>query len=225
MENRIKELAYGLGADVCGIGGIDRFENAPAGFSPLDLFDRCKSVIALGKALPKGLYEVSPRLLYGHFNGKMAAVIDDILLKLAGELEDGYDCRAVPVPCDTPYEHWEEENMTGRGLISMKHAAVLCGLGSIGKNSLLINAEYGNRLTIGVVLTDLDLKPDALQPDLCIPRCGKCMDSCPAGAIADGTVNQKLCRANTYGTTARGFDTVDCNRCRVVCPVRFGKKR
>ena len=39
MENYIKAAAYKLGADVCGIGSIDRFKNAPAGFSPLDLFD------------------------------------------------------------------------------------------------------------------------------------------------------------------------------------------
>ncbi|MEN2776817.1 hypothetical protein ABCY62_17510 [Acetivibrio clariflavus] len=47
MKRAIKELAYQLGADVCGVGSIDRFENAPTGFSPLDLFDKCKSVIAL----------------------------------------------------------------------------------------------------------------------------------------------------------------------------------
>lgn len=32
MKNEIKELAYQLGADVCGIGSIERFENAPPGF-------------------------------------------------------------------------------------------------------------------------------------------------------------------------------------------------
>lgn len=35
MERKIKEMAYQLGADVCGIGSINRFENASAGFSPL----------------------------------------------------------------------------------------------------------------------------------------------------------------------------------------------
>lgn len=36
MENYIKAAAYKLGADVCGIGIIDRFKNAPAGFSPIE---------------------------------------------------------------------------------------------------------------------------------------------------------------------------------------------
>lgn len=56
-----------------------------------------------------------------------------------------------------------------------------------------------------------------------IPGCHKCIDSCPAQAIKDGSATQKLCRLNTYGKTARGFDTVDCNKCRTVCPMRFGK--
>jgi len=223
MKNEIKELAYQLGADVCGIGSIERFENAPPGFSPLDLFDRCKSVIALGIALPKGLYEVQPRLLYGYFNGKISSSIDDLELRLAKELEVRYNCMAVPVPSDAPNEYWEAESMTAKGLISMRHTAVLCGLGSIGKSSLLLNSEYGNRLILGAVLTDLELESDDLQEDICIEGCRRCIDNCPAQAIADKQVKQKQCRMNTYGKTARGFDTVDCNKCRIVCPMRFGK--
>ena len=222
MEKYIKKVALQYGADVCGIGSIDRFENAPEGFSPLDLYSKCKSVIAVGIALPKGLYEVDSRLMYGHFNAEICTILDNLELKLAKEIERTFNCKAVPVPSDAPYEYWDAEKMTGKGLISMKHTAVLCGLGSIGKSSLLLNAEYGNRLTVGAVLTDLELKGDPIQPDLCIPGCRKCLDSCPVQAIKDGRVEQKLCRSNTYGKTARGFDTVDCNNCRVVCPMKYG---
>ncbi len=222
MEKFIKEIAYQYGADVCGIGTIDRFDHAPRGYSPLDLFHKCKSVITVGIALPKGIMEVEPRLIYGHFNAEICNTVDVLNLKLSKEIERKYNGLAVPVPCDVPNEYWDLENMTAKGLISMKHTAVLCGLGSIGKNSLLIHPQYGNRLTIGAILTDLELKADEVQPDLCIPGCRKCLDSCPVHAILDGSVNQKLCRINTYGKTARGFDTVDCNQCRVVCPMRFG---
>ena len=222
MEKYIKKVALQYGADVCGIGSIDRFENAPEGFSPLDLYSKCKSVIAVGIALPKGLYEVDSRLMYGHFNAEICTILDNLELKLAKEIERTFNCKAVPVPCDAPYEYWDGEKLTGKGLISMKHTAVLCGLGSIGKSSLLLNRKYGNRLTVGAVLTDLELEADPIQPDLCIPGCRKCLDSCPVQAIKDGSVEQKLCRPNTYGETARGFDTVDCNNCRVVCPMKYG---
>ena len=224
MEKFIKETAYQYGADVCGIGNIDRFENAPTGYSPLDLFEQCKSVIAVGIALPQGLYEIAPRLIYSHFNAEVCTILDHIELNLAKEIEKKFHCLAVPVPCDAPNEYWDAERMTAKGLISMKHTAVLCGLGSIGKSSLLINPEYGNRLTIGAVLTNLELKPDSVQPDLCITGCRRCIESCPAQAIQAGSVDQKRCRLNTYGKTARGFDTVDCNSCRTVCPMRFGNR-
>lgn len=223
MEQFIKKLALQYGADVCGIGSIDRFSNAPAGFSPIDIYDKCKSVIAVGIALPKGLYEITPRLIYTHFNANICNDVDRLTLDLAKVIEKEYGCLAIPVPADAPNEYWEADTMTAKGIISMKHTAVACGIGSLGKSSLLINKEYGNRLTIGAVLTDLVLESDELQPDLCIPGCHKCIENCPAHAIKDGSVEQKKCRLNTYGKTARGFDTVDCNRCRTVCPMKYGK--
>jgi hypothetical protein len=38
MEDQIKEIVMRLGADVCGIAGIDRFSEAPKGFHPRDVF-------------------------------------------------------------------------------------------------------------------------------------------------------------------------------------------
>lgn len=114
--------------------------------------------------------------------------------------------------------------MEGRGLISIKHAAVLSGLGTIGKNALLMNHKYGNLLIIGAILTDLDLKSDELCERICVEGCKKSIENCPTHAIQDGTVIQKLCRLNTYGKTKRGYETVDCNKCRVICPMQYGSK-
>lgn len=222
MNEAIKQHMLFLGADVCGIANRNRFMSAPEGYSPLDLFPACKSVIVLGKAIPKGLTQVDSRLLYGHFNALICSAVDSIALQGAVWLERQLHAIAVPVPCDSPYEYWDQETQTGRGLLSMKHAAVLAGLGQLGKNSLLIHPQYGNLLTIGAILTDLNLPSDAECACLCIKGCSLCMDACPVQAIENGTVNQTRCRTHTYGKTARGFDTVDCNRCRVVCPLKYG---
>ncbi len=45
-NQEIKEIAYSLGADLCGVACLERFENAPVGFHPLDVFPNCKSVIS-----------------------------------------------------------------------------------------------------------------------------------------------------------------------------------
>lgn len=223
MKESIKKIAYRLGLDVCGIASINRFGHAPQGFSPLDIWDERKSVIAIGLCLPKGLTDIEPRLIYSHFLSVSYAALDEASLNFAKVLEKEYHCHVISLPCDNPYEYWDPKNQIGKGLLSMKHSAVLCGLGSLGKSSLLLNPEYGNMLSLGAVLTDLELVSDPLLTDLCIPGCTKCIDNCPAGALQSGKVNQQLCRQNAYGQTRRGFDTVNCNACRTACPLRFGK--
>lgn len=212
-----------LGADVCGFADMERFVNAPDGFSPIDIFPPCRSVIVMGVALPKGLYHVPSRLVYGYYNSACAPKADDVAFAASKLLEDEYDCLCVPIPGDGPYEFWNPETAEGRGLISVKHAAVLAGLGSLGKSTLFLNKRYGNRLGLSALLTDLVILPDAIEPSLCLPGCHKCIDACPSHALSDHGVNQKLCRAYTYGKTYRGFDTVDCNACRTVCPLCDGK--
>jgi epoxyqueuosine reductase QueG len=225
MKDRIREIVMAEGADVCGFSDVERFADAPESFSPRDIWANCRSVVAFGIALPKGLIDVSPRIVYGHYNEVIKNKADLICAMSAKRIEKEFGGRAVPIPSDTPYDFWDESTLTGKGIISMKHTAVLCGLGTIGKSSLLLNPGYGNMLTLGAFLTDLELESDPLSEDICIPGCSKCIDACPPHAISDRSVNQTLCRPNTYSKTKRGFGTTECNRCRAVCPVRFGKIR
>lgn len=222
MKEKIKEIIYSLGADVCGIANIDRFADVPQGFSPKDIYNDCRSVIVFGIGLPKGITKVDPRIIYGHFNSNSCFFVDEVSFKAAKIIENELNCYAISLPCDSPYDFWDEENKEGRGLISMKHAAILAGVGTLGKNTLLLNKKFGNLLTIGTILTNLDLESDELSESICITACSKCIDNCPAGAIKDGRVNQKLCRNNTYGQNKRGFDITKCNICRSICPVKYG---
>ncbi len=222
MENTIKQLIQSCGADVCGIANIHSFKNAPQGFSPRDIYPDCNAVIMFGLALPKGLTQVDSRLIYGYYNTFSCTEVDRIAFQSAKLMEKEFGAIAVPLPCDSPYEYWEKDTLTGKGMLSMKHAAVLAGLGVLGKNSLLINPQYGDLLTIGAILTNLELQSDKPCEEICLESCKKCINACPVHAIEDGVVNQKLCREYTYGKTERGFDIVDCNRCRVVCPRKFG---
>jgi epoxyqueuosine reductase len=225
VKNQIKEFILSLGADVCGVADVGRFSEVPAGFHPRDIFPGCKSVIVFGIALPKGLANVEPRLIYGHFNNDTSLKADWIAFKAAKEIERIHGGYAVPLPSDSPYEYWDAEKLEGRGLMSMKHAAVLAGLGALGKSTLLLNEKYGNLLTLGAVLTELALVSDPLAESICIEDCNSCIKSCPSQALGGQSADQKKCRLYTYGTNARGFSTVNCNKCRVVCPVRFGKQK
>lgn len=224
MERKeiMREKILGMGVDVCGFGGPERFTEAPIHFRPVDIYPDCRSVIAVGIALPKGLFQVESRLIYGHFNAETVRKVDEAVFSVAKMLEETYAGNCVPIPSDSPYEFWEAQTMTGKGLLSMKHVAAACGIGQIGKSGLLLNPKYGNRLTLGAVLTDLTLESDPFCENICIPECTRCIRACPVSAIEGTAVAQLKCRQNTYGKTARGFDTVDCNKCRSECPMRDG---
>ena len=161
MENAIREFALAAGVELCGIAAIDRFADAPQGFHPRDVYADCRSVVVLGKVLPAGLSQVSPRIIYNHALDVNIAELDRIALQTALEIERMGGV-AVSLPSDTPYEYWDSGAMTGKGLISMRHAAVRAGLGSLGKNTLLINRDYGNMLNLGAVLTNLALRSDQI---------------------------------------------------------------
>lgn len=222
MKNAIKEIFYSLGAELCGVAAIDRFARAPEGFHPTDLYKNCKSVIVFGKVLPKGLYKVSPRLLYTH-GFEVNRMENDRIGYLAALEIEKLKATAVPLPCDTPYDYWDEENMEGRGMLSMRHAAVLAGLGRLGKNTLVVNSVYGNRFTIGAVLTDLVLESDPIADPVCLPGCTLCLVNCPSSALSGSRVDQKRCRTYTYSVNDKGYAITNCNKCRVICPVGQGK--
>lgn len=224
MKDKIKEIFINLGAEVCGVANIDLFIDAPNGFHPTDIYSDCKSVIVFAKKIPKGLAFISPRISYQHFNSVSPVELDRIAYLASNEIEKIHKGIAVAIPSDGPYDYWDENNLEGRGIISMKHAAALAGIGTIGKSTLLLNSQYGNMLNIGAVLTNLNLPSDTLADNICIKGCSLCIDNCSVNAINEYGVNQKLCREYTYGSNDRGFDVVNCNKCRTICPMTFGKK-
>ncbi|MCK9169489.1 MAG: hypothetical protein M0P01_03670 [Treponema sp.] len=224
MKERIRKIILDQGADICGIANVSGFSDIDKEYRPDTIWNSCKSVIVFGIALPKSFYDIQSRLIYAHFITIAKQNVDEISFKAAVEIERSERIKALPLPCDDPYEYWQAEKMEGHGLLSMKHAAVLAGIGSIGKNTLLINKKFGNRLTLGALLVDSPLDSDELIGELCIPGCRLCIDSCPSGAISNKTVNQKKCRLTTYKTTERGFDTIECYKCRSVCPLRYGNE-
>ncbi len=157
-------------------------------------------------------------------------VVHAWLDQLAGQIalfleQDGG--RAVPVPSDEPYRHWDAERHYGRGDLSHKHAAQAAGLGRLGKNSLLITPQFGNRVHLVSVVTDVALAPDpVLDWEPCPQGCTLCLRACPAGAIGEGQqVNQALCRQVLLERLPKGKIIESCWACRAACPAGLKQTR
>jgi epoxyqueuosine reductase len=220
-SRQVKETCYLLGFDLCGIASVERFKEAPKGFHPTDVYRNCKSVIALAKRFPSQAIFVND-MLYTHALAVLSNEMDRLGLKLVLELEKN-GVKAVSIPANEPYEHWEPERSYGRAILSLKHAAYLAGLGALGKNTLLINKDLGNMVVLGAVLTDVELKPDPIvNYEACLEGCRKCIDSCPAGALNGISVEQQRCRTLSNGKSKKGYPLKKCYVCRMVCPNRFG---
>jgi epoxyqueuosine reductase len=221
-SNQIKSLARDFGADLCGMASVDRFQAAPEGFRPTDIYPDCQSVIVFAKRLPTTALFMPNCVPYTHVNQMGVQEVDRLGFLLALKLED-MGLKAVPIPSDDPYEHWEPERSYGRAILSLRHAGYLAGLGQLGKNTLLMNNQYGNMIQIGAILTDIALEIDPLATyDSCLAQCRRCLDACPQGALDGVTVNQQLCRPLSAVRTEKGYILKKCSRCRSACPHCLG---
>jgi epoxyqueuosine reductase QueG len=78
-------------------------------------------------------------------------------------------------------------------LLSKKRMAQMAGIGAFGKQSLIINPEYGPWMRLRSVLTDAELVPtEPFTEDLC-GDCRKCVDACPVGALSIYRVDPDRC--------------------------------
>jgi epoxyqueuosine reductase len=217
MNNEIKKIAAESGADACGIASAASFAGAPKGFHPADILSDAESVIVFGKQFPEGTFRAKSTAPYTMVRNQLINRLDAIALNLSYWIEK-LGRIAVPIPSSEPYSYWDAARRHGRGILSLKHAAQLAGVGSIGKNTLLITREFGNRLWLGGIITNLKLEADAPAEPICPESCRICIDACPQSALDQTTIDQKKCREICFSSTEGGVWLIKCNMCRVECP-------
>ena len=220
--SKLKSAVKDRGADLCGIAPADRFESAPKGFHPHDIYDKCKSVLVFAKRLPTESLFASSCVPYTHINNIMTKEVDRLTLELSLELE-AWGVHNVPIPSDDPYEHWVPNDSYGRAILSLRHAGHLAGLGVLGKNTLLINRDFGNMIQLGAILLEAELEGDRMASYIgCPSECTLCLEACPLSALNGKTVDQKLCRPLSNYINEKGYNLKKCYLCRKICPNHSG---
>lgn len=123
----------------------------------------------------------APTYTYFHHYRTVNQFLDQLALK-AGFMLAEHDYRYINIAASQSVP--SELGLAYQGRYSHKKAAVLAGLGSIGKNCLFLHKKFGARVRLVTVFTDCEFavgKP--LNENVCL-SCNKCVDACPSGAIS-----------------------------------------
>lgn len=180
MTSKLKGLAKFYGASLVGITRMkEEFYYSHRGRDPKKYGEEVTELLPYGIVfaveMQEDMIDRAPLLpeaievTKGYVN---AAVIGMILSYYIREL--GYEAR---------------NHMDGNYLLVAPLTAEAAGLGEIGRHGLLITKEFGPRVRLGVVTTDMELLPDT-RLDLGIPEfcqlCENCTSTCPGKAIPKG---------------------------------------
>ena len=108
--------------------------------------------------------------------------------------------------------------------LNLKQEAVAAGLGSWGKNSLVLHPKFGPWLRLMAVKVGATLSPTGSGGDshkeapLC-QDCTACIDACPPGILEPYYLRDRSkCEADLSDLSPKG-KLVLCDKCWVVCPV------
>jgi len=128
------------------------------------------------------------------------------LMHIVSELADWFENNNGIKSMKIPY-HIE------RGGVYMKDAAVLAGLGCMGKNNMLITPQFGPRLRLRVMLAEADLPSDGVSNfDPCKKCPMPCRSACPQNAFGEQVYFEKEYELAQLPGRNGVYNRLACNR-------------
>lgn len=176
--------------------------------------DECKGLntaisiaVRLSDAVIDGIKDEPTHSYYHHYrtvNFRIDQILLDCIIKLN---ELGY--QAMPIGAS---QSINQDGHRYQGLFSHRMAATRAGLGWIGKNACLVTKEFGPRVRLGTILTNLEVAYDTPINSSYCGTCTRCVEACPSIAL----------RGNNWSTSAKRLDIVDVVACSKHMNTYFG---
>ncbi len=159
-------------------------------------FPTAQSVIVFGREVPVPVYRMPPKEKTREMV-RIAEALDTTAIRLAALLK-AEQVPARPVPLYLPVKM-----VNGRiqGVVRLKQVAAAGGLGSLGRNTVLLTPRFGPRLLLSGVVSgrrvqeSRQVKSSAGRKEAPLCKgCGRCIRTCPAGALGPEGVDAFRCR-------------------------------
>ena len=191
----VKRRALELGADLAGIASAatlnafppdPRWPQTPDRISPY-----VKSVIVLVQRIPAGAFRARMNEPVQYMDMLVLRKMDKIAWRLASELERAGHPAFVTAAQETDWNY----KKASYGRLSTRHLGVEAGLGTLGLEVNILTPEFGPRIYLTGILTELELEPDQrITEQVCIGEsCSRCLHSCPADAVQHFGIDKRNC--------------------------------
>jgi len=191
----VKRRAKELGADLVGIASAETLNAFPPDplwpQTPERISPYCRSVIVVANRIPAGAFRCKTNVPVQYLDMLVLRKMDRLAYRLAEELErDGH-----PTFVTAAQETEWTLKRASYGRLSTRHLGVEAGLGTLGLEVNILTPEFGPRLYLTGILTELELEPDQrITEQVCIGEsCSRCLHSCPADAVLHWGIAKREC--------------------------------
>jgi len=208
------------------------FEHSTPARHPLALMPQCRSVIVFAVPRPPEVHfwNIASRRSIPKEPGRLEATLPPNVdaefyyaYPVVFLLLNHVSIYAMSLLMSGGYQAFDGQT-NGAWLTQQVHAKLCAheaGLGVYGRSGLILHPRLGNRIAIGVVLTDAALEPDPkLQGYEPCQGCSACSDGCPGGAYEpDGCYHGSWSKQRCLSAPAEGAACVWCWECCPACRV------